>query len=74
MVRIDLDVLQERHRSVLQRIFYLDKTFRGAREEECPVKRDVEAKSLELQAVESELDVKSKALADLEAMPQFVAQ
>jgi len=32
-------------------------------------KRDTEAKSLELQAVESEVDVKSKALADLEVVP-----
>ena len=33
------------------------------------MKRDVKAKSLELPVAESEVDVKSKALADLEVVP-----
>ena len=37
----------------------------------CQPKRDAKAKSFELQAVESEVDVKSKALADLEVVPSL---
>ena len=69
MVLTKLDALQERHRSVTQRISDLEETLRGAREVECQLKRDAEAKSLELQATESEVDVKSKTLAGLQAMP-----
>jgi len=47
----------------------LEETLRGAREEECQLKRDAEAKSLELQAVVSDVDVKSKTIADLKALP-----
>ena len=47
----------------------LEETVRLNREEKCQLKRDVEAKSLKLRAIKSEVDVKSKALADLEAMP-----
>jgi len=47
----------------------LEETLRGAREEECQLKGDAEVKSLELRVVESEVEVKSKALADLEAAP-----
>jgi len=35
MDRTDLDALQERHKSVVQRISDLEETLRGAREEEC---------------------------------------
>ena len=47
----------------------MEETLCGAREEECQLKRDTEAKSIELQAAGSEVDVKSKALANLEAVP-----
>jgi len=50
MVHINLDALQEGHRGVIQRISDLQGTLHGAREEEYQLKRDVEAKSLELQA------------------------
>ena len=70
-VRTEIDALQERHRSIIQRISDLEETLRGAREEECQLKRDVEPKSLKLQAVESEADVKSQTLADLEAVPSL---
>jgi len=49
----------------------LEETLRGAWEEECQLKRDAEAKSLELKAAESEVDVKSKTLADLEIVPSL---
>jgi len=48
MVSTELDALQERHRIVVHRIFDLEKTLHGTREEECQLKRDAEAKSLEL--------------------------
>ena len=69
MVRTNLDALQERHRSVVHKISDFEETLHGAQEEECQLKRDIEAKSLELQAAESEVEVKSEGLADLEAMP-----
>jgi len=71
MIRTNLDALQERHRNVIQRITNLEETLRLAQEEECQLKRNVEAKSLELSAAEGEVDVKCKALANLEAMPTF---
>ena len=43
----DLDELQERHRSVIQRITNLEETLRGAWEEEFQLKIDAETKSLE---------------------------
>jgi len=39
---------------------------------ECQLKRDVKAKSLELTVTEDDVDVESKALADLEAMPTLL--
>jgi len=69
MVRTNLDAIQERHRSVVPRIFDLKETLHGAQEEECQLKRDVEAKSLELQAANSEVEVKSKALIDFAIVP-----
>ena len=48
MARTNLDALQESHRSVVKRISYLEETVRGAREEECQLKTDAEAKSLKL--------------------------
>ena len=47
----------------------MEDTLSGAREEECQLKRDTETKSLEVRVVESQVEVKSKALADLEATP-----
>jgi len=49
----------------------LEQTLRGARKEECQLKSYAEAKSLELKAAESEVDVKSKTLADLEIVPSL---
>ena len=40
-----------------------------APEEGCQLKRDVEAKSLKLTIAEDDVDVKSKALANLEVVP-----
>jgi len=51
MVHTKVDALQERHRSIVLRSSDLEETLRGAREEECQLKRDVEPKSLKLQAV-----------------------
>jgi len=48
MVHTDLDALHETHRNVVQRITNLEETLRLTREEECQLKRDVQAKSLEL--------------------------
>ena len=48
MVRTNLDSLQERHRSVIQKIADLEETIHLTQEEECQLKRDVEAKSFEL--------------------------
>ena len=47
----------------------MEETLRGAREEECQLKRDAEVKSIQLHAAESEVDVKSKTLSDLEVVP-----
>ena len=47
MVHTDLNALQERHRSVMQRIVDLEETLL-AREGEHQLKRDVEAKLPEL--------------------------
>jgi len=71
MVYTNLDALHERHRSIIQRITDLEETLRLAQEEESQLNRDVKAKSLELPVVESEVDVKSKALADLEVVPNW---
>ena len=72
MVPIDLDALQERHESVIQRIANLGETLRLAQKEKCQLKRDLEAKSLELIAVEDEIHVKSKALADRVVVPTLL--
>ena len=64
-VRTELNALQERHRSIIQRISDLEEALHGGQKEECQLKRDAEAKSLELQAAESEVDVKSKTLLTL---------
>ena len=47
----------------------LEETLPLAWENDCQLKRDVKAKSLDLQGAMSEVDVKSKALADLEVVP-----
>ena len=70
-VRTELDALQERHKSVVQMIPNLEETLRGAREAECQLKRDADTKLLELQATESEVDLKSKTLAYLELVPNL---
>ena len=67
MVCTELDALHERNRSIIQRISNLEEALHGAPEEEWQLKRDVEAKSLELHVAESEIDVQSKALATLRA-------
>ena len=69
MVDTDLDAMQERHESVIQRITNLEETLCLAWEEKYQHKRDVEAKSLELITTEDEVDVKSKVLANVEATP-----
>jgi len=46
----------------------LEETLHGVLEEEYQLKRDADAKSLKLQAAESEGKVKSKALVDLKAV------
>ena len=69
MVHTELDASQERHTTVVRRMSDLEEILHDAREEECQPKRDVEAKSLELQAIESEVEVKFKALVDLKAVP-----
>ena len=68
MVRTDLNALQERHGSVIQRIVGLEKTLHLTQKEECQLKRDAKAKSHELTAIENELDVKFKVLINLEAV------
>ena len=69
MVHTELDASQERHTTIVRRMSDLEEILHDAREEECQLKRDAEAKSLELQATESEVDVKSKALIGFEAVP-----
>ena len=71
MIHTNIDALHERQRSSIQRIADLEETLHLAREEKCQLKRDVEAKSLELRAAESEVGVKSKPLADLELVLSF---
>jgi len=48
MVYTDLDTLQERHESVIQRIVDLEETLLRAEEKKFQLKRDVKARSLEL--------------------------
>ena len=69
MVHADLDALQESNGSVVQKIAYLEETLHLAQEEEFQLKEDVGAKSYELIAIDREIEVKSKALIDLEVVP-----
>ena len=48
MVRIDLDTLQERHESVIQRTVDLEETLLCAEEKKFQLKRDVKVRSPEL--------------------------
>ena len=72
MVRADPDALQEWHGSVIQRIANLEQSLCLIREESQP-KGDVEAKSLGLIVAKKEVDVKSKILTDLEAVPTLLS-
>ena len=69
VVYANLNALQERYMNVIQRIVDLEETLYLTQEEECQLKEDIKAKSLELTTIEKEVDVKSKNLADLEAVP-----
>jgi len=55
MVRADLDALQQRYGSIIQRIADLKETLCLAQGEECQLKEDIATKSLELPAAEREL-------------------
>ena len=73
MVHVDLDALQKIHRSAVRWIVNLTETLCLALGKECFQKGDVKAESLEPMAIEKEIDVKSKFLADLKAMPTLSA-
>ena len=69
MLHTDLDALQKRHESVIQRIFDLDEKLLRAEEKNFQLKRDVKEGCSSWHTTKDEVDVKSKALSNLEVVP-----
>ena len=72
--RADLSAVTEKLKGVAQRIVDLEDVLRLAREEERQLKGDVQVKYSLLEATEQEVNVKSKALADLEMVPTLSSE
>ena len=72
--RADLSVVTEKLKGLAQRIVDLEDALRLTREEERQLKGDVQVRSSLLEATEQEVNVKSKALADLEMVPTLSSE
>jgi len=72
--RADLSAVTEKLKGVAQRIVNLEDALRLAREKERQLKGNVQVRSSLLEATEQEVNVKSKALADLEMIPTLSSE
>jgi len=65
----ELDVIQEKHKSVTQKVAELEKTLRLACEEDQQLRANIETKSALMATMKQQVTEKEQALANLEAIP-----
>jgi len=65
----ELDVIQEKHKSVTQKVVELEKALFLACEEEQQLRADIETKSALIATMKEQVTEKEQALANLEAVP-----
>ena len=68
-VQGELDVIQEKHKGVTQKVDELEKALRLAYEEDQQLRVDIETKSALMDTMREQVTEKDQALANLEAVP-----